>query len=185
MNKIIIRIISSALFLSVFVSRVSADDFASDPSEIIVPAVLFGIIAVLLILLFIIIYRNKKSRDIETIVKTEEPEVQKTESIPEPDIVTVQNKEDGNTQSFSIDDPEIPLKEIYRITAKSIAEKYEIKHICTFTPKQMMMLAKEPSAELKEFVNLYEKMKYSPSAEKNDKNKLVSLAKTIKEQYSK
>ncbi|MDO5845179.1 MAG: hypothetical protein Q4Q53_08565 [Methanocorpusculum sp.] len=118
----------------------------------------------------------------EKIEEGKEPEEEYTAPFIE-EVKTTEPVKVENVREFSLSDADIPIIEVYRIVAKSISKRYGIKNICTFTPKQMTALVKEPTAELKEFTELYEIMKYSQDAEPQDKERLISLAEIILRQY--
>ena len=69
-------------------------------------------------------------------------------------------------------------KECYSAVSAFLAEKYGIMHVSSLTPRQLLEFG-EPTAELKEFILLYEQIRYAPGSSDDDSVKLSELARDI------
>ncbi|HJJ52561.1 MAG TPA: hypothetical protein O0X55_05430, partial [Methanocorpusculum sp.] len=72
-------------------------------------------------------------------------------------------------------------KECYAAVSAEIAEKYNVEHVSSLTPRQLLTFG-EPTAELKEFIRFYEQVRYAPKTEAEDTAKLAELARVILKQ---
>ena len=79
---------------------------------------------------------------------------------------------------------EVPLttpKECYSAVASSLADKHGIPHSESLTPRQLLEFG-EPTAELTEFIKLYEEIRYAPKTGEEDIAKLAELTRKILKQ---
>ena len=150
----------------------------------VVPVVIGCVVAVILIAGIAVVLVKRKGTTNTNHNTPEEntedkPEEQKDTVSPEPAV-----PETAETAPAA--EPKAPVslttpKECYAAVSAEIAEKYNVEHVSSLTPRQLLTFG-EPTAELKEFVRIYEQVRYAPKTEAEDTAKLAELARVILKQ---
>ena len=151
----------------------------------VVPVVIGCVVAVILIAgIAVVLVKRKGTTNTNHNTPSEEntedkPEEQKDTVSPEPAV-----PETAETAPAA--EPKAPVslttpKECYAAVSAEIAEKYNVEHVSSLTPRQLLTFG-EPTAELKEFVRIYEQVRYAPKTEAEDTAKLAELARVILKQ---
>ena len=161
---------------------------APQDSEKEFPAVPFVIAAILVILLVaagaFIFVKQKRSASDNTKDLPSEPVFE-----PVKDEVTATSVKSEDTEK-TVDVPvikpkaEVHLttpKECYSAVASYLADKHGIPHSESLTPRQLLEFG-EPTTELREFIKLYEQIRYAPKTGEEDIAKLAELAGKILKQ---
>ena len=161
---------------------------APQDSEKEFPAVPFVIAAILVILLvaagaFIFVKQKRSASDNTKDLPSEHV------FEPVKDEVTATSVKSEDTEKI-VDVPvikpkaEVRLttpKECYSAVASYLADKHGIPHSESLTPRQLLEFG-EPTTELREFIKLYEQIRYAPKTGKEDVAKLAELAGKILKQ---
>ena len=151
----------------------------------VVPVVIGCVVAVILIAgIAVVLVKRKGTTNTNHNTPSEEntedkPEEQKDTVSPEPAV-----PETAETAPAA--EPKAPVslttpKECYAAVSAEIAEKYNVEHVSSLTPRQLLTFG-EPTAELKEFIRFYEQVRYAPKTEAEDTAKLAELARVILKQ---
>ena len=150
----------------------------------VVPVVIGCVVAVILIAGIAVVLVKRKGTTNTNHNTPEEntedkPEEQKDTVSPEPAV-----PETAETAPAA--EPKAPVslttpKECYAAVSAEIAEKYNVEHVSSLTPRQLLTFG-EPTAELKEFIRFYEQVRYAPKTEAEDTAKLAELARIILKQ---
>ena len=151
----------------------------------VVPVVIGCVVAVILIAgIAVVLVKRKGTTNTNHNTPSEEntedkPEEQKDTVSPEPAVPET-------AETAPATEPKAPVslttpKECYAAVSAEIAEKYNVEHVSSLTPRQLLTFG-EPTAELKEFVRIYEQVRYAPKTEAEDTAKLAELARVILKQ---
>lgn len=151
----------------------------------VVPVVIAGVFVLLLVIGAVVLVKRKgAAKDVDVLQPSETPSAEEKEIAPaavQPEAkpeVSETPKEEPKTASV----PATP-KEWYAAVSASIAEKHGVNHVSSLTPRQLLEFG-EVTEELKEFVRLYEQIRYSPDAGDENTAKLAELAAVIIKQNS-
>ena len=152
----------------------------------VVPIIIGCVVAVLLIAGVAVVLVKRKGKSSEDILGspelTAENPVEETKVVPSEEASPAVVSETPVVEAKAAVSLTTP-KECYAAVSSCIADKYGIEHVSSLTPRQLLSFG-EPTAELKEFVQLYEQVRYAPNAETDNAAKLSALARTILKQYS-
>ena len=151
----------------------------------VVPVVIGCVVAVILIAgIAVVLVKRKGTTNANHNITAEEntedkPEEQKDTVSPEPAVPET-------AEAAPAAEPKVPVslttpKECYAAVSAEIAEKYNVEHVSSLTPSQLLTFG-EPTAELKEFIRFYEQVRYAPKTEAEDTAKLAELARVILKQ---